>query len=229
MVTCIIITGCVSVAPVSNSFESAKTLEKGQGDLMVSYSYASISYEDENGVKQKDQTNNNFGFRIGYGITDRFDLKFRYERLVPALQEDKEVINGINYFGINPRFAIVRNKLTAGLGLALYGYKTKESEFTDEESGSDFAISPNIAFTYPSDRNFDITISSKLDMMTEGGGNFWHINLGFGFSSDDSKWSIRPELGLIKDIDNFSEYSWFTAGAAFIVKLNPAKATDIPK
>ncbi len=223
LVTCFLITGCVSMAPVSNSFESAKTLDKGQIDVMGNYSVAFLNWEDETGDKQTDQTNNNFGFRIGYGIVDRFDLKLRYERLMPVMQEDKDMLDGANYFGLTPRYAIVKNKLTAGLGLGLYSYKIKETEETDAFSDSEFAISPGLAFTIPSDKNFDVTLGTKIDFFTEGGGNIWHLNLGFGISSDVTRWSLRPELGLIKDLDNFSDYSWFTGGVAFILKINSAK------
>jgi hypothetical protein len=223
LATCILITGCVSMAPVSNSFESAKTLDKGQIDLMGNYSIAFISGEDETGAKQTDQTNNDFGFRIGYGIANRFDLKLRYERLIPVTQEDKDMLNGINYFGLTPRYSIVKNILTGGLGLGLYTYRIKESEGMDAFSDSDFAISPGLALTLPADKNFDVTLGTKFDFFTEGGGNLWNLNLGLGISSDDSKWSLRPEVGLIKDLDNFSEYSWFTAGIAFILKFSSSK------
>jgi len=223
LVSCILITGCVSMAPVSNSFESAKTLDKGQIDAMGNYSIAFVSGKDESGVKQTNQTNNNFGFRIGYGITDKFDLKLRYERLLPVTQDDKNTLNGVNYFGLTPRYAIVKDKLTAGVGLGLYSFKVKETEDTDAFSDSYFAISPNLAFTFPSEKNFDVTIGTKIDFFTEDGGSIWHLNLGLGISSDASKWSLRPELGLIKDLENFSEYSWFTGGIAFILKINSAK------
>jgi hypothetical protein len=223
LVSCILIAGCVSMAPVSNSFESAKTLDKGQIDVMGNYSFAFISGKDETGARQTDHTNNNIGFRVGYGIIDRFDLKLRYERLMPVMAEDKNVLNGVNFFGLTPRYALVKNKLTAGLGLGLYTYRIKETQTTDAQSSSNFALSPGLAFTFPSDKNFDVTIGTKIDIFTNGGSNLWHLNLGFGISSNASKWSLRPELGLIKDLENFSDYSWFSGGMAFILKFNSAK------
>lgn len=229
LIACPFFTGCISMAPVSNSFENAKTLNEGQIDLMGNYSIALINSENESGVKETNQTNNNLGFRIGYGITDRFDLKLRYERLMPVTQADKEMLNGINYLGLSSRYAIVMDKLTGGLGLGFYSYKAIQTEENDTRGDSDFAISPNFAFTLASSRYFDLTLSTKMDLFTGGSGTLWHINLGLGISSDTSIWSLRPEIGLIKDLDNFSEYSWFTGGLALVYKIKLLKKNEHSK
>jgi hypothetical protein len=218
----LVLTGCVSMAPVSNSFESAKMLEKGQTEIMGNYSLAFLRWEDENNEKQTDQTNNNIGLRIGYGISRKIDLKIRYERLIAVTEGDKLVFNGINYFGLSPRYSIVENMLSGGVDLSLYTYKVKQTEDMEAYSDSDFAISPGLALTFPKDRNFDVTVATKFDFFTGQDVNLWHLNLGFGISSDPSVWEIRPEVGLIKDLDDFSSYSWFSGGLALILKFSPS-------
>lgn len=220
---CLIISGCVSMAPVSNTFESARTLDKGQAELMGNYSMAYFSWEDEEGAKQTDQTNNNIGLRIGYGVVNRFDIKMRYERLMPVTEEDKAMINGANFIGLGPRYAIVKDRLTGGIDFGFYWYRVKETEDSDPYNDSMFAISPKLAFTVPANRNFDVTLGTKLDLFTSDDVNLWHVNLGFGFSSDASKWALRPEIGIIKDLDNFSDYTWYSAGVALIIRFNPAE------
>lgn len=66
-------------APVNNQYEKAGTLKKGNVELSGSFTgYRAI--ETAGSIN----TNNNLGFRAGLGISDKFDLKFRYERLMPG-------------------------------------------------------------------------------------------------------------------------------------------------
>src|SRR6187397_2950944 len=66
-------------APVNNQYEKAATLKQGNFELSGSFS----EYSD-GGVGGTESTNRNFGFRAGYGVSDKFDLKLRYERLMPS-------------------------------------------------------------------------------------------------------------------------------------------------
>ncbi len=214
----LILTGCISMAPVSNPFESANTLDKGQLEEMGNYSLAILSWEDENNERRTDHSNNNLGLRVGYGLTDRIDLKFRYERLLPVTGDDKLKLNGLNYFTLSPRYSFIPDKLAGGVDLSLYTYKVKETEDTGSYSDSEFAISPKFAFTMAPEENLDITVSTKIDFFTQGSGTFWHVNLGFGFSTDISKWSVRPEFGIIKNLDDFSSYTWYSLGFGITIR-----------
>jgi hypothetical protein len=66
-------------APVNNQYEKAGTLKKGNLELSGNYTRYSAS-----GGGGTESTNNNMGFRVGYGLSDKFDLKLRYERLSPT-------------------------------------------------------------------------------------------------------------------------------------------------
>jgi hypothetical protein len=209
---------CVSMAPINSSFESAKTLGKGQIECLGTYSSYYLNTEDEYQVRGK--ANNNFGFRLGYGISNRLDLKFKYERIIPVNQDDKELIKGVDYFALTPRFAIVKNMLSGAMDVYFYVPKGEGI------SGASFFISPRFAFTYPSGKNFDLTLSTKVDIYPTAFNDetyLWGLNLGCGVSSDLEKWSFRPEIGIISDISHDTWYSW---GVAFIVKFNTRKPTN---
>lgn len=215
------ISRCVSMAPVNSSFESAKTLAKGQMELMANYSVYFLKSEDSTGNKVTDEVNNNFGFRLGYGISNRLDLKFRYERMLPVLREDKDQLSGINYFALSPRYGIVKNRFTGALDVGLYTYTLKANNARDQS----FFISPRFDFTYPSGKIFDLTLTTKIDIFPSDDKTLWGLNLGCGISSDLEKWSFRPEIGLMKDLSDFN-YSWFTGGAAFVLKFNTLRTTN---
>jgi hypothetical protein len=211
------------MAPINSSFESAKTLNKGQMECMRNYSSYSLKAEGENGDKVTEKVNNNFGFKLGYGISNRMDLKFRYERMLPVLQEDKDQLNGVNYFALTPRYGIVKNRIAGALDLGLYSYTMKEDNISDQS----YFIGPKLAFTYPSSKYFDLTLTTKIDIFLSDGDELWGLNLGCGISSDLEKWSLRPEIGLMKDLSDFSYATWFTGGAAFIVKFNTRETVNL--
>jgi len=208
-----LLNGCVSMAPINSSYESAKTLNKGQIELTGNYSSYSLRTEDEYEKKGTEKVNKNYGFRIGYGITPRLDLKFRYERLVPALQEDKDQLDGANYFALTPRYGFLKDHITGALDIGLYTYYLKE----DKQSDAIFFFTPRLAFTYPSGKYFDLTLNAKVDVLPSESLTYWGLNLGCGISSDLNKWALRPEIGFIND---FNGATWFNAGAAIVLKFD---------
>lgn len=62
---------CSSVAPITNHYERAATLKKGNVELAGNFTSYSVA-----GVDESESVNNNFGFRAGYGISDKVDIKF---------------------------------------------------------------------------------------------------------------------------------------------------------
>jgi len=62
----IVLSSCVSMAPVSSSFDSAKIQDKGQMEFLCTYSAYLLRAEDETEKKVTRQVNNNFGLRLRY-------------------------------------------------------------------------------------------------------------------------------------------------------------------
>lgn len=192
-------------APVNNQYEKAATLQKGNMELSGSYSSYSASGSEK--------TNRNFGGRFGYGVTDKFDLKFRYERLMPTdgLKGtdvfDEGQIKRVNDFAIIPKFSLVPQTLSLLVPISHYGFK--EEVDGKESKGVLNSIAPQILYTTTNKKNrTDFSVGFKADCLfnDEGGaGVLLGTTLGAGFSSDLDKWAIRPEVGAL-----------FIAGGAFV-------------
>lgn len=187
-------------APVNNQYEKAATLKQGNIELAGSFTGYSAG-----GVGGTVATNNNFGFRAGYGISDKVDLKFRYERLSPRDGFDSEDvfdegnITGVNYFSIIPKFALIPEKLSLLVPLSHYSFK--EEIDGKENSGTMNSIAPQLIYTLTSAKNkSDFSFGLKADCLLNnngGGGVLLGTIVGAGFSSDLSKWAIRPEVGAL--------------------------------
>jgi hypothetical protein len=146
------------------------------------------------------------------------DLKLRYERLLPVLQEDKDELNGLNYFAITPRYGFIRNKLTGGMDVGVYTYTYKE----DGSSDQSFLLSPKFIYTCPVNEKFDLSLFTKLDIFLSDGFTLWGLTANCGISSDLSKWALRPEIGMMLDISDSSNI-YFTWGAGLLFYFRSGK------
>jgi hypothetical protein len=180
-----LLSGC-GFPPNNSTFESARTL--GRGNVEVSGHYSKYSYQSSQfnttDFSSYDKTIEfeNYGYRIGLGITDNFDLKTRYERIMRNGE-------GINYLEISPKFSTSKNKGAFLIPLGVY--------FSGEGNNT-YVLSPKFIHTYSSSNNSDFSFCTKADIfLTKSHTILLGINLGAGFSSDLSKWAIRPELGLM--------------------------------
>lgn len=217
--------GCVSVAPVNSSFESAKTLGKGNVELAGNYSSYSMKGTNYEGEKESVKTNNNFGFRVGFGVSEKVDLKFRYERLIPADKENREEVKGVNYFAFTPKFAIYKKFIAGYTDMGMYTYRASDGSYSDVI----WFASPRMAFTYPSGKYFDLTLSPKLDFYFGSGTSVnWGVNLGWGLSSNLDRWAIRPEIGIMKSFED-KTLSYVTGGVALILNIHSRKAVKPEK
>lgn len=133
------------VAPINTSNESARMLAKGDWEVTGNYTHYILSSEGES-----EGINDNVGVRIGYGIVDKFNLKVRYERLIPS-EEDSE---SVNYIDIAPKFQIMKGVIAATVPFGLY--------FAQEET--EFVMSPKMLFTYPASDKFEVTVATKADI-----------------------------------------------------------------
>jgi hypothetical protein len=189
------------VAPVNSSFEGARTLKKGQTEVAGNYSSYSATSEGDN-----IETNKNFGLRLGFGLGPRTDLRIRYERIAPVDTEGEGI--GVNYLAITPKYSFVNDKISGSFTLGTYSAQGDIYLF----------LSPKMIFSYPVKNKFEPTFAIKTDIFPFDQAFFLGMNLGFGISSDLDKWAIRPELGYMKDLQDFS-YSYLTWGVGLTVNF----------
>ncbi|TNE68464.1 MAG: hypothetical protein EP344_01320 [Bacteroidetes bacterium] len=179
------------VVPINTSFESARMLQKGAGELTGHYTYYTV-HDDES----TEGINNNFGLRLGYGIADAVDIKARYERLVPK----EEGASGINYIDLAPKVALWPGRIAGTVPVGVY--------FDDEDH--EWVISPKLLFTLPANDQFEATFAAKADIFPEeGADDYLGFNLGFGISNNLNRWALRPEVGvLINPGESGSSWAW---------------------
>ena len=195
--------GCF--APVNLTYESARTLNKGEIDLQGNYSsyYGSDDFEFHN-------YNNNYGIKIGYGIKDRYTMKVRYERLTLTKSDfeflsidfSDELIKAINYFEIENKLKFKNSNIALGIPMGYYSIN-----FNDKTTDGIFAFDPRVYFTFFSKTNkIELNLIPKAHIFIgEDLGLNPGISVGLGFSNNLNKWVIRPEFG-------FDGYSSFGIG-----------------
>ncbi|MFN8241574.1 MAG: hypothetical protein U0X39_12605 [Bacteroidales bacterium] len=206
------LTGCF--APVNLTYDSAKTLKKGQVEVQGAYSRYSIS----NDSLKSALINQNYGLSLGYGVSDRYTVKFRYEYISPTvtfqkvfgdISDDFNAMNSLSYFEINSKLALSKDKLAISLPLGGYFYNT--SGLSNSTGGLGwFSFDPRLYLTFfNTSKNFDLTISPKAHVLfgSFGGYALLGVSVGAGISSDLSKWAIRPEIG-------YDRYFSFGVGAS---------------
>jgi hypothetical protein len=189
--------GCF--APVNLGFENAELLGKKESRITANYSsYYGPVYEDpknENDISlfKTAHVSNNFGLAYTYGISDKFNMGARYERLAITLS-DIEIfgkkydytINEINYAEISCKINLKEKVLSLGIPVGFYFIKDKCFSVID----------PRLYWTIRENNRFEFTITPKAHLLIAGGfGVMPGITCGVGLSSILDKWAFRPEIG----------------------------------
>ena len=91
---------------VATSFDSARMLNKGDVELTGSYA-AGIAAADG----ESQYVTSNIGVRAGIGISDKFNIKLIYARLIPRESHGE----GVNYFAIAPKIAILEDYISTSI------------------------------------------------------------------------------------------------------------------
>ena len=184
----ILITISSCVTPVNLNFESSRMLEKGDIEFQVSGS----TYQGHNGpLSNIDLQQSNFGVKLGIGVTEKYNIKFKFESLNPGnefIDNDDDLITDF-YFAST--FIEFDNKISLGDGAAL-------SLPLGVYEGGLIQFDPRFYFTFAPSDKFELTFIPKLHMYGfrfSSGSVIPGISIGAGFSSDLNRWSIRPEIG----------------------------------
>ncbi|MBL7847247.1 MAG: hypothetical protein JNL40_07250 [Cyclobacteriaceae bacterium] len=196
--------GCI--APVNLTYESARTLAKGQVD--VQGNYGRYYYADKYGG----MTNENYGAKIGYGITDDYTLKFRYEHIATPNQQWFMDIFGTTYpVKLEMDYYEVENKIHfsdswGAVGIPISYYSRLQV----------FSFDPRYYFTFSNRKNtLEASIIPKVHLLFAKNIAFMPgLSIGFGISSNLDRWAFRPEVGW----DGYASY-----GAALTFNLSPRK------
>ncbi len=191
---------CTTMLPLNNHYEKAGTLKKGNVELS-----GHLTRYDVHHYGRKERTHDNFGFRAGIGLTERFDLKLRYEKMQFTKNFDHRITRA-DYFSLVPKLALVPERLSLLIPVSTFRVQSVADNFHYTNRVS--SIAPQLIYTYTNSRKtFDISFASKIDYLFEldddsESNTFFGMTLGAGFSTDLSKWAIRPEIGLASELDD---------------------------
>lgn len=209
-----LLTSCVSVTPVLNSYEKAGTLGSGNAEAAASYTGYNTSAYDRSA-----HSHNNWGIRAGYGFSDRFDLKVRYERFTSTfLQGRREP--AVHYFSLVPKLALAPRVLALSLPVSRYTY----TEVIDGKSVSREvnSIASQLHFTYTAPgKRVDLTGGLKADFVYGQRGVqkehdlLMSTSVGAGFSNNVDRWAVRPEVGFLYSAANATTYVSYGVGVQY--------------
>ncbi len=191
LLTILLITTLTSCfAPINLTFDSARTLDKGEVQVQGNYSKYLYYYGSDS-----ENNNSNFGGRIDYGVSDKYNLKFRYEKLYSKnefyelLDINKQI--SLNYIEVESKIQLIPNQLAVGLPIGYYfGNKNISEGLT--------VIDPRIYITMFSKSNtFELSIIPKCHVFIDKKNiiPFPALSIGLGLSNDLKKWALRPEVG----------------------------------
>ncbi len=177
VIVCLHFSSCVTVF---SELQSARTVGEGRFDITPSYSTVGQFYEGESEGVQ-----NHIGFQAAYGISSRWDIRARYERVWVKDTEFGE--DGVNVLGFGPKYSLLENKIAAYLPVGVGFFEGGEKEWQ---------VHPTLLFTLPlMPDKAEVTFSPKY-LIDFNGTNLVATNLGFAFG-DLRNWAIRPEFGLL--------------------------------
>jgi hypothetical protein len=194
-----ILAGC---APVFSELQSARTVGKNRLELTPAYSAAYATVEEMKGEKMQ----SHIGVRANYGLTSRFDVGLRYERI--WLTEEAEADRGISIVGVSAKMALLENRVAVSLPLG---------RALGEDSKDSWQLHPTLLLTLPAvPDKVDITLAPKyLLTFCEDCEDLFAVNIGLALSNDLNKWAIRPEYGLLYNPGEKGHYSQFSLGITF--------------
>jgi hypothetical protein len=174
-------------APVNSTFESARLLERGEIDVQASISnYSGQDFLNEENVN----LNNNAGFAIGYGFSDRFNMKLRYERIKTNFAIEvfgvEFMLNNYDYLELGTKVKLYKDIMSFSMPLFVY--------LIEDETL--FGVDPRFFLTTRVNENFEVTVTPKAHIFFTDEVTVWPaMSIGFGISKNLKKWAIRPEFG----------------------------------
>jgi hypothetical protein len=233
VVASLFLTGCF--VPVNLSYDSAKTLDKGQLEVQGSWSQYNVMNDS---TYETAKLNQNFGGSVGYGVTDKYTMKLRYEYISynsvfrdifdgdgSDLSTDLSSLTSMSYFELNNKLRLYKHNLSVGLPLGFYVYN--KSLLSNGEIGLGWiCFDPKFYISFfRKSKYFELTVIPKAHIMFGNFGFYGQLGIsaGMGFSSNLDRWAIRPEIG-------YDKFLSFGVGVNYNFNLiKPAGGSDAGK
>lgn len=173
-------------APVFSDLQSARTMPPGQVEVTPHATTTSFDDDDE-----REHVQNHFGLQVAVGVSDRVELRGRYERILIDSSGETDSA-GLNVVGFGPKVSLIRDRLAlhVPVGFAFGG---------GAESTQSWAMQPTLLASLPAGSFVEINTSARANLPFSDDDTFrgFGFNLGLGLGPRGGRWSIRPEAGIL--------------------------------
>lgn len=190
----------------SPTFQSARSSGKGNAEITPYYANIGAGYEGE-----RAQVFDNFGFQLGVSITERTEIRAKYDRF-----SVHEFEGGMNLFMIGPKFSTESGKFAVFIPIGSNFEKDMDATWMTEPT---FIFSPTLGENV----NLNLSPSFLIPLSSDGGldETFLKLNLGLAFHLNGG-WTIRPEGGLMDYLQEIGDGHFYNFGLG-VSKLLVAK------
>lgn len=179
-------------APVFSELSGARLVAPHKTELTPS---ASAVYFSDSG--DRDHLQDHFGLQVAGGVTERLELRGRYENI--RLVDDRSG-GSVNVLGFGPKLRLKRDRLAFYLPVG-FGFGG------DVDTSQTWSAHPTLIFTQPAGANLDVNVSTKYIYWFSGeSDDLVAFNLGLGIGPRSRRWTIRPEVGLLVDPGESGRY-----------------------
>jgi hypothetical protein len=194
--------GFLKCAPVFSDLQGAGLVGKGRYEITPGFSSVSFSNDDES-----EHIQNHYGVQVGYGMSDRADIRFRLERI--QLDTNGGDPAGATVLGIGPKFGKRHGTVALYLPVGMaFG------EDVDEDETIEFH--PTVLTTIPISDVLKINPSIKalVPLNRDNADVLVALNLGMALGDPD-KFAVRPEIGFLYNPGEEGHYTHFSVGLSF--------------
>jgi hypothetical protein len=207
------------------SFDGAPALKPAQLEISLygagSY-YASENYHGNYGYTP--------GIRVGIGIVKNFDVKLSYARGFFAFDKLKDTRE--NVVGIAPKVSFLKEALAIQVPFSIILYKPEKHSDNQENTKMEiyYLLNPRFIISLHYRKYVEFNVAPGVQMFIPGHDTdpTWFVggNLGFAFSSNLDRWSVRPEGFIHYVIPQEGDHgsTMFGWGLSFTYNINLVKS-----
>lgn len=212
--------------PINLEYDSARMLRKGSTEVQASGSAYGFFSGGSAGL-----LNTNVGGKLGIGLTNRYNIKLRYEKyFYPSFEGLGLDLFANSYVELDNKISFnERGRFALSLPLGFYMWNPSLLDETSDLSNrlAFIDFKPKALFTFGNSQTFEFTIIPKCHINFTPNNNEAQspirvspaVSFGAGLSTDLDKWAIRPEIGL--------EQFFISGGLGFSYYFNNAKSEPI--
>ncbi|GMQ24172.1 hypothetical protein Aoki45_08540 [Algoriphagus sp. oki45] len=185
-------------AQFTSTFQNAESVGKGKVEAVAWYTSTSAGFEGE-----RDGVLNIFGLMAGLGLSDKTEIRVRYDRL--GLKEGEG--EGFNNLTFGPKFSNETGRFAFYLPFGI----------VFDEFDTNWMAEPSFILTFPIGENFLINATPSYMYPFGSEANFddglVKLNLGMEVKIDGD-WRFRPEATLMYFAESIGDGHFLNLGIA---------------